>query len=138
MSPAQSRSLVSKFSKNFYVKSHFGESKQSKNDIFSNFIGSKFWFLVNLSNFQVPDLPKFKVWSLWNCQKWHFAQFKFAKIQFHIKFENFLQVLCMPSFIFVFPQKYIYTKWHFWPLLGWQGWQGFLAKCLKICMHVCS
>ena len=42
----------------FYVKSHFGEFKQqSKNDIFSN-------FLVNWSNFQVPDLPKFKVQRL--------------------------------------------------------------------------
>ena len=30
---------------------------------------------VNLSNFQVPNLLKFKVQSLWNCQKWHFRTF---------------------------------------------------------------
>ena len=34
----------------------------------------RFWILIslNLSNLQIPNLPKFKVQSLWNCQKWHF------------------------------------------------------------------
>ena len=42
----------------FYVKSNFGEFKRSKNVDFDNFRGSQFWFLVNLSDFQVPNLPK--------------------------------------------------------------------------------
>ena len=45
----------------FYVKSNFDEFNRSKDVIFANFIGSEFWFLVNQSNFQVPNLPKFKV-----------------------------------------------------------------------------
>ena len=44
----------------FYVKSNFGKFKLSTNVIFGNFRGFEFWFLVNLSNFQVPNLPKFK------------------------------------------------------------------------------
>ena len=48
----------------FYMKSNFGEFKLSNNAIFGNFRASEFWFLVNLSNFQVPNLPKFKVLSL--------------------------------------------------------------------------
>ena len=35
-----------------------GEFKQFKNVNFDNFRGSEFWFLVNLSNVQVPNLPK--------------------------------------------------------------------------------
>ena len=45
----------------FYVRSNFAEFKRSKNVVFGNFRGSEFWFLVNLSNFQVPNLPKFNV-----------------------------------------------------------------------------
>ena len=48
----------------FYVKSNFGKFKRSKNVIFGNFRGSEFWFLVNLSIFQVQNLPKFKVLGL--------------------------------------------------------------------------
>ena len=47
-----------------YVKSHFSKFKRSKNVVFGNVRGSEFWFLVNLSNFQVPNLPKFKVQRL--------------------------------------------------------------------------
>ena len=47
-----------------YVKSNFGAFKRSKNVIFGNSTGSESWFLVNLSNFHVPKLPKFKVLSL--------------------------------------------------------------------------
>ena len=56
----------------FYVKSNFGEFKRSKNVIFGNCRDSQFWFLVNFSIFQEPNLPKFKVLSLYNCQKCHF------------------------------------------------------------------
>ena len=56
----------------FCVKSHFGDFKQSKNVIYGNFRGSELWFSVNLSNFQVPKLPKFNVQCLWNCHKWLF------------------------------------------------------------------
>ena len=42
----------------FYVKSNLGEFKWSKNVNFCNSTGSEFWFLVNLSNFQAPNLPK--------------------------------------------------------------------------------
>ena len=48
----------------FCVKSNFEKFKRTKNIIFGNFIGSEFWLLVNLSNFQVQNLPKFKVLSL--------------------------------------------------------------------------
>ena len=57
----------------FYVKS-FGEFKRAKNVIFVNFWGSEFSFLVNLSIFQVPNLPKIQC-SLQNCQKWQFLDF---------------------------------------------------------------
>ena len=82
----------------FYVKSNFGEFKRSKNVIFGNFRGSEFWFLVNLSNFQVPNLPKFKVQSLWNCQKWHFwtiwihQNLISCKIRVSVKWSNFNKV----------------------------------------------
>ena len=42
----------------FCVKSNFGAFNRSINVIFGNFRGSEFWFLVNLSNFQVLNLPK--------------------------------------------------------------------------------
>ena len=42
----------------FYVKSNFVEYKRSKDVIFANFRSSEFWFLVTVSNFQVPNLPK--------------------------------------------------------------------------------
>ena len=71
----------------FYMKSNFGVFKQSKNVILTIFRGSEFRFLVNLSNFQVQKLPKFKVLSLSNCQKWHFGPFEFTKIWFHVKLE---------------------------------------------------
>ena len=71
----------------FYVKSNFVEFKQSKNVVFGNFRGSGFWFLVNLSKFQVPNLPKFNVQRLWNCCKWLFGPFEFAKMWFHAKSE---------------------------------------------------
>ena len=48
----------------FYVKSNFGEFKQSKNVVFGNIRGSEFWFVVNLSNFQVQNLPKFIIQCL--------------------------------------------------------------------------
>ena len=48
----------------FYVKSNFGRFKKPKNVILDNFRGSECWFLVNLSNFQIQNLPKFKVQSL--------------------------------------------------------------------------
>ena len=53
----------------FYRHSDFtwnqiSESSQSQNATFGNFRVSEFWFLVNLSNFQVLNLPKFKVQSL--------------------------------------------------------------------------
>ena len=44
----------------FYVKSNFGGFKRSKNVIFAILEVLNFDFLVNLSNFQVPNLPKFK------------------------------------------------------------------------------
>ena len=44
----------------FYVKSTFGEFKRSKNANLDNVRGSQFWSLVNLCNFQVPNLPKFQ------------------------------------------------------------------------------
>ena len=45
----------------FYVKTTIDQFKRSKNVVFGNFRGCEFWFLVNLSNFQVSNLPKFKV-----------------------------------------------------------------------------
>ena len=69
----------------FYVKSNFSELKRSKNVVFGNFRSSEFWFLVNLSNFQVPNLPKFKVQSFWNCKNNIIGPFEFPKIWFHIK-----------------------------------------------------
>ena len=77
----------------FYVKSNFGEFKQSKNVIFGNFRGSEFSFLVNLSTFQVPNLLKFKVQTVWIHQNWisrkigvsvKWSNFKKVKHQLHI------------------------------------------------------
>ena len=72
-------SLIILPSLRFYVKSNFGECKRSKNVICGNSRGSESWFLVNLSTFQDPNFPKFKVLSLQNCQIWHFEPFEFAK-----------------------------------------------------------
>ena len=71
----------------FYVKSSFGEFRRSKNVIFDNFRGSEFWFLVNLSNFQVPNLPnsKFRVSKI--AKNNIFGLFEFAKTWFHVKSE---------------------------------------------------
>ena len=56
----------------FYVKSNFGELKRSKNVIFVHFRGSQFWFYQIWATFNTKIYQKFKVQSLWNCQKWHF------------------------------------------------------------------
>ena len=56
--------LIALPSLRFCVKSNFGIFAQFKNVIFSNFRGSESWFLVNVSNCQVPNLPNVKVKSL--------------------------------------------------------------------------
>ena len=56
-------SLMILLSLRFYVKSNLGEFKQSKHVIFGNVSGFELWFLVNLSNFQVPNLPIIQVQS---------------------------------------------------------------------------
>ena len=65
----------------FYMKSNFGGFKLSK-CYFWHF--QRFWIFiqVNLSHFQVPNLPKFKVESLWNCKNSNFWFSNFAKIDF--------------------------------------------------------
>ena len=74
------RNLINLLPLQFYVKSHFEEFKQSKNVVFGNIRGSEFWFLVNLSNFQVQDLPKFKDLSDWIAKNDIFGPFEFAQI----------------------------------------------------------
>ena len=79
----------------FYVKSNFDEFEQSKNVNFDNFRGSEFWFLVNLSNFQVLNLLKFKVQSLQNCQNWISRKIavvvKWSKASLNFTFLKFLE-----------------------------------------------
>ena len=71
----------------FCVKSHFGEFKWSKNVVFGNFRGSEFWFLVNLSNFKVPNYPNSKFSISKIAINDIFGLFEFAKMWFHAKSE---------------------------------------------------
>ena len=64
----------------FYVKSNFGEFIRPKNVIFDNFRGLNFDFLVNLSNFQVPNLPKIQTSESKIAKKDIFGLFEFTKI----------------------------------------------------------
>ena len=48
----------------FYVKSHFGEFKRSKNVIFGNFRVSELWNLVNLELKNCSNLLKITIQSL--------------------------------------------------------------------------
>ena len=82
----------------FYVKSNFGVFKWSKNVVMGNFRGSEFGFLANLSNFQVPNLSKFKDQRLWNCYTWQFwtvwicQNLISRKIWVAVKWSNFNKV----------------------------------------------
>ena len=73
----------------FYVKSNFGKFKQFKSIIFGNFRGSNFWILilVNLSNFQVPNLPKIQSSVSKIAKNDIFRPFEFTKIGFQVKSE---------------------------------------------------
>ena len=65
---------------------------------FGNFRGSEFWFLVNLTNVQVPNLPKFKFSISKIAINDSFGPFEFAKMWLHakigvaIKLSNFNKV----------------------------------------------
>ena len=71
----------------FYMKSNFGEFKQSKNVIFDNFRDFELWILVNLGLERCSHLLKIKIQNLWNCQNNIFGLFEFAKTWFHAKSE---------------------------------------------------
>ena len=81
----------------FYVKSNLANSNSPKMLILTIW-DSEFWFLVNLSTLQVPNLLKFKVQSVKSCQKWHlcmvwlYQNLISRKIRVAVKWSNFNKV----------------------------------------------
>ena len=56
----------------FYVKSHNGKFKRSKNVIDSNFRNAELLILVNLGLESCSNVLNRKIRNLWSCQKQHF------------------------------------------------------------------
>ena len=71
----------------FYVKSNFGEFKQSKNDIFGNCRDSELWILVNLGLESCSNLLKSKFGTSKIAKINIFGLFEFPKLGFHVTSE---------------------------------------------------